>query len=270
MDTHLVDNNRIHTSSEDTDIASFLSSLNHEAITHLAVNHPYLKTLEQGDFYDHEKALKNFALQYHCYQENFIAYLSAVIARLEIPNHRHILVQNLMEESGFLSKQEVAKLADLGIEEKWVQGISHTDLFKRFMFAMGVDDMKLNYQDELNGLCWRETFSGILLNGTVAEAIGAISFATENIVSHMYQYIVAAIKLYGKIDRKDSVFFELHTLVDDHHQQSLLTIAEYYAKTEKGRKDLHKGMRKALNLRVSFWDSMYMANSNVVEVSECA
>jgi hypothetical protein len=55
----------------------------------------------------------------------------------------------------------------------------------------------------------------------------------------------------------DSVFFPLHTAVDDHHQATLRDIAIDLAATEQGRLDLAKGMQKALALRCSFWSWLH-------------
>jgi hypothetical protein len=52
----------------------------------------------------------------------------------------------------------------------------------------------------------------------------------------MYRSFLPAIERLG-IAPRDSVFFPLHTIVDDHHQATLLKIANYYAKTAAGRYD---------------------------------
>lgn len=67
----------------------------------------------------------------------------------------------------------------------------------------------------------------------------------------IYQPFVQAIERLG-LDPRDSVFFPLHTAVDDHHQATLRDIAIDLAGTAQGRLDLSKGMHKALALRCSF------------------
>ena len=54
-----------------------------------------------------------------------------------------------------------------------------------------------------------------------------------------------------------TVFFPLHTLVDDAHQHALLEIAADLAKTPDGLAALEVGMLKALQLRTAFWDWLY-------------
>jgi hypothetical protein len=97
----------------------------------------------------------------------------------------------------------------------------------------------------------------LLTGGTAAEAIGAMGLGTEGIVRDLYQPFVQALKRIPDLHPRDVVFFPLHTAVDDHHQATLLDIAAHYAKTEQGRRDIAKGMRKALALRSSYWDWMY-------------
>ena len=42
--------------------------------------------------------------------------------------------------------------------------------------------------------------------------------------------------------------------MDDHHQATLQAISVDFATTEQGRRDLRRGMLKALALRSAFWD----------------
>ena len=80
---------------------------------------------------------------------------------------------------------------------------------------------------------------------------------TESIVKHIYPPILDGIKHVRTIQRRDYVFFELHCLVDDQHQQDLFDVGCTLARSEKGRKDLRAGMLAALDLRREFWDFLY-------------
>jgi len=106
-------------------------------------------------------------------------------------------------------------------------------------------------------VCWREMFLDILSNGSPAEALGALGLGTETIVQTIYQPFVAAIDRLGDLNPADSVFFPLHTAVDDHHQATLKAIAADFAATPEGRNDLAKGMHKALALRDAFWSWLH-------------
>ena len=96
----------------------------------------------------------------------------------------------------------------------------------------------------------------IINNGSAAESVGAIGLGTENIVSTIYRPFVKALS-YLNLDPRDTVFFPLHTAVDDHHQETLAEISRHYAALPNGKSDLRKGMIKALSLRSAFWDWMY-------------
>ena len=94
-------------------------------------------------------------------------------------------------------------------------------------------------------------------NGTPAEAVGALGLGTENIVSTIYQPFCRAVATLPELEAKDTVFFPLHTAVDDHHQETLQGIAADLAVNDATRCELRRGMLKALSLRSVFWDWMY-------------
>jgi hypothetical protein len=73
-------------------------------------------------------------------------------------------------------------------------------------------------------------------------------------VRSVYGHLVRAIDRFEHLAPQDAVFFRLHTLVDDDHQQVLQQIAIDLAATDAGRADLRRGMLKALQLRATFWD----------------
>lgn len=180
-----------------------------------------------------------------------------VISKLDSPEHRMTLMQNLIEESGMLDDEEVAVLVEHGIDPDWVQGIAHPKLFKRFQQAMGVGDTDEHADDALEVVCWRESFYNLLASGSPAEAVGAIGLGTENVVNRIYAPIIRAIERLGTLDRRQYVFFELHCEVDDAHHEALLKIAHDFSDVAQNRIDLRKGMLKALGLRNIFWDWMH-------------
>lgn len=240
--------------AEENDVENFLTKVTQEAISHRAVHHPYLLGLREGKYPDMKWALKDFARQYHGYSAHFPRYLTTVIGRLENPQHRSALMENLTEESGIYEQDELDELAEIGVKEEWVNGVPHPVLFRRFCDAVGVDSLDPD-ADGIEVVCWREMFLSVLSGGSPAQAVGALGLGTENVVSTMYQHFLPALEILG-VDPSETVFFPLHAAVDDHHQETLLDISRGYANTEEGRLDLVKGMRKALALRAGFWDWM--------------
>jgi pyrroloquinoline quinone (PQQ) biosynthesis protein C len=227
-----------------------------QALQHRAVNHPYLKAMGAGTLPHLYGVLQDFALHYYGYSAHFPRYLTALISKLEKPEHRAALLENLTEESGYYEDKELMELKEFGVQPEWIVGISHLVLFKRFRNSIGVDNTTPE-DDHIEVVCWREQFLAIMNTGSAAEALGALGLGTETIVQTIYQPFVDAIQKVGTIRPEDAVFFPLHTAVDDHHQATLKAIATDFAATPEGRADLAKGMMKALALRDSFWSWLY-------------
>jgi hypothetical protein len=167
-----------------------------------------------------------------------------------------MLLAALTEETGSYSRADLDKLAAAGIEPEWIVGVPHPELFQRFQVAMGVPPAAED-EDELEVVCWRELLLSVIVNGSPAEAVGALGLGTESILRDLYAPLMEGLSRVDGLSPRDTVFFPLHTTVDDHHEASLRAIASSFAETEVGRRDLAKGMRKALVLRASFWDWMY-------------
>jgi pyrroloquinoline quinone (PQQ) biosynthesis protein C len=233
-----------------------VSDLVQESLGHRAVNHPYLKALYLGDLPDMKWALRDFAENYYGYSLHFPRYLTSVISKLDSPVHRASLLENLIEESGVYGEDEYAELKAVGVEREWIEGIPHPELFHRFRTAAGVTEAYHPEMDAIELICWRESFLSTLTHGSAAQALGALGLGTENIVSTIYQSFVKALT-YTDLKPWDTVFFPLHTAVDDHHQESLEEISRAYASTPSGKGELRKGMIKALSLRSAFWDWMH-------------
>lgn len=240
--------------------ANYVAALATESLQHRAVQHPYLRALADNQLPDLHWALADFAKQYASYSAHFPRYLTTVISRLEDPAHRSALMENLTEESGVYEDEELQELENIGIQRDWIVGIPHPILFRRFASALGVDLKTRVESDQV--ACWREMFLGILAGGSAAEGLGALGLGTENIVQTLYGPFVKAIAHLGTLAPEDSVFFPLHTAVDDHHQATLQEISAAYATTEEGRVGLRRGMLKALQLRSAFWDWLYARAQN--------
>lgn len=226
------------------------------ALNHRAVRHPYLAALAAGTLPDPAWALADFARQYQGYAAHFPRYLTALISRLETHAHRQTLLENLMEESGHYDGADLDKLANLGIAAEWIQGVPHPKLFERFRVAVAISGGEED-PEEQEVVAWREMLLAVLSQGSAAEAVGALGLGTEAIVSRMYGAFMEAIERSGDLHPRDTVFFPLHTLVDDAHKASLRQIAIDCAASEAGRADLARGMHKALALRDSFWSWLH-------------
>jgi CRP-like cAMP-binding protein len=234
----------------------FLAALTQEAKKHRAVRHRYLRALADGALPDLRWAMADFGRQYFGYSAHFPRYLTTVISRLEKPEHRAALSKNLAQELGSYTDAELAQLAAAGIEREWIDGIPHPTLIHRFRTALGLQDGG-GEEDSDEVVCWREMFLSVLSGGSAAEAVGALGIGSEGVIRDLYAPLVAAVQRLPEVAPRDAVFFPLHAAIDDHHQATLYDIARHYARTPQGRRDLGKGMRKALALRASFWGWMF-------------
>lgn len=231
--------------------AEVVDQLAHQALRHRAVQHPYLRALDEGTLPDLRWAIVDFADHYCGYSAHFPRYLTTVVARLEEPAHRTTLLRNLTEESGRYDEHELLALAAHGIEREWIEGVPHPALFRRFCQAVGAHRTG---SDADQVVVWREMLLGVLGHGSPAEAVGALGLGTEGIVRAIYAPISRAVQRLGLAPR-DTVFFPLHTVVDDEHQATLRSIATSYAR--RAHPDLRRGMLKALQLRSVFWDWLH-------------
>ncbi|MDB4671769.1 iron-containing redox enzyme family protein [Mariniblastus sp.] len=229
--------------------------LTETALQHRAIHHPYLKALASGSLPNPQSAITDFAIQYQGYTSWFPRYLNCVMNKLADPQHREYFTENLNEEQGHLDEETVQQLEEMGIKESWVQGIPHPILFRRFQSALGI-----NPQSQIlcrAAMLWRQRFRFLLEKSTPAEAIGALGLGTEAMVKHIYRYITAGIESQTSLRRRDYVFFELHSEVDDEHAELMMRVAGDFAHQSPTNLDeIRRGMVAALDLRCRFWDQM--------------
>lgn len=237
--------NRYHTG------ATFIQCISDEALGSAAVNHPYLRAIREGDVPDIDWALKDFAFQYGLYSTSFTRYVSAVIKNLCNADHKQTLLANLAEEQG--DTHEIDLPPDILAS---VVGQSHSNLYRRFQEALGVD---ANYcetvQQSQTCLLWRKQFLQLCqINECVG--VGAIGIGTELIVSRIYDQILEGLKTHSKLTVTQRVFFDLHSQCDDVHAAQMLLIAEDLAQNQIACEQIEHGAKMAVNMRVAFWDEM--------------
>lgn len=226
-----------------------------EALAHPAVHHRFLAAFAGGRFADPAAMLRRYAWEYSGYSAWFPRYLRMVIDRLERAEHRELLLHNLEEERGQLDPEDCAALRAVGIAPEPLIGVPHPELFRRFCRAIGLADAELQ-NPSAAAVRWRTRFLAYLEHATPAQAVGALGLGTELIVRPVYEQLLLGIRAEGSLRREDYVFFELHCLVDDQHQEDLLAIARELAAEPQGLRELGEGMRTALELRHDFWDHL--------------
>ncbi|MDM3870199.1 iron-containing redox enzyme family protein [Porticoccus sp. W117] len=237
---------------------AFIQRLQTEALESLAVKHPYLQAIANGDFANMESALKDFACQYGHYTARFTQYVSAVISNACHEAHKAILTENLEEELGNahdvdLPPEILATIADE----------PHTRLFKRFQKAIGVDERYSRQTPSCDaGSDWAKQF--LQLCGTNQYVgIGAIGIGTEFIVSAIYRQILQGITEYTSLQPEQHVFFDLHSECDDEHAEQITRITTDLLNEPGAAEQIEYGARQALALRTAFWDAMLERSQQV-------
>jgi len=230
---------------------AFIDRISAEALASTAVHHPYLQAIRQGELPNIDLAIQDFAFQYGLYSSKFVRYLSAVINKLQDPQHREILLTNLTEEQG--DTHDIELPPDVLAS---VVGIPHTQLYHRFQEAMGID---VNYRattpQSQTALLWSDQFLQ-LCEMDECVGIGAIGLGTEFIVSGIYHQILEGLRAHSDLTMTQRVFFDLHSQCDEEHAAQMISIAKALAQDNMACERIEYGMRMAINLRTVFWDKM--------------
>ncbi len=234
----------------------FLTALIDESGSHPALNHPWLTAIAAGDFPNMSWALRDYAWHYQGYSSWFPHYLRAVIDRLDREDHKELLLVNLQEENGYLGAEERATLRTVGVDPDTVDGVPHPALFRKFCEALGIGREALAHPDPAT-IRWRSRFRSFLEQSSPAAGVGALGLGTECVVKRIYEQILPGIRQLPFLDREDYVFFDLHCVVDDQHQEDLLSVARDLIASPEGRQELRRGMLTALDLRCELWDRLY-------------
>lgn len=231
--------------------AEFVKYISADALTSTAVNHPYLQALRTGDFPDTDLAFKDFAFQYGLYSTAFTRYVSAVIDNLSNAEHKQILLSNLAEEQGATHNIELPPdvLAS-------IIGQPHIRLFRRFQEALGVNSGYYKTAQKCQtSLMWSRQFLQLCQKNEYV-GVGAIGIGTELIVSRIYNHILEGLKAHSQLTLTQRVFFDLHSECDEQHGAQMLSIAEDLATDRSACEHIEYGARRAIELRVAFWDTM--------------
>ena len=237
--------------STGTDLATaFIERTSAHAFQSAAVEHPYLQALRDGDFPDVDWAFRDFALQYGLYSRRFTHYVCSVIKNLNCPDHKAILQANLAEEQG--DAHDVELPPDVLAT---VIGQPHSQLYRRFQNALGIDAEAYEPTPACPGHYWSDKFLQ-LCGQNEHVGVGAIGIGTEFIVSRVFDQILDGLKAHSDLTMAQRVFFDLHSECDDEHAAQMLSITNDLAQDPKAREQIERGITAALDLRASFWDKL--------------
>eukprot|EP01025_Chloroclados_australasicus_P008327 TRINITY_DN1291_c0_g1_i12.p1 TRINITY_DN1291_c0_g1~~TRINITY_DN1291_c0_g1_i12.p1 ORF type:complete len:1337 (-),score=114.99 TRINITY_DN1291_c0_g1_i12:1253-5017(-) len=241
-----------------TSFYEFKKQLLQKAFDHEALNHPYLQLLQEGNFLDIHEVLLDFAVEYRKYSRNFQTFVRTVMDKLESKEHKAVLQENISEESGYLSEEDLAVLAQVGIKKEWVDQIPHPKLFQNFLYVLQNlvgDNMECDNQILTPGQQFGDQVSEFCSNHNAAYALGMLSFGTEAIVKPLYRKIITCIEKYSQLELRQYVFFVLHVEVDDGHADLMMNILQDLD-SPATRRDALSGMIEVLNARVQLWEGL--------------
>ncbi|MCH2169935.1 iron-containing redox enzyme family protein [Myxococcota bacterium] len=228
-----------------------------ESQAHSAVNHVWLRNVAAHRYCEMESVLRRFAQDYCAYASGFPSYLCSLIGKLERSEHRQLLERNLQEEQGHLDPSDRDPLWALGIDPDEVDGVPHSQLYRRFCFALGLEEADLDLSDSA-GRRWRQRMLAFLDTASPAAALGALGLGTEGVVRPVYRQLSAALRAVKSLKAPDCVFFDLHCAVDDQHAKDLEKVARDLLDTPRALEDMRRGMLEALRLRRAFFSHQHL------------
>tara|TARA_B100001540_G_C15816097_1_gene647532 strand:+ start:3858 stop:4799 length:942 start_codon:yes stop_codon:yes gene_type:complete len=229
----------------------FTNSLCIEALNHKAVNHEYLKKMNQVAFKNKKMILRDYASQYSYYSSKFVIYLKNVINQLDNKKHKKILSENYLEEFG-------------NPKSKVFEHLPHKKMFEIFSNEVGATtEYKKKNGSCLTSRVWGDLFNQKCKSKLPGVGIGAIGIGTEFIIPHIFSSILSFVKSEKSLSYKCSYFFELHTKSDIKHSNTLINCIEEIAENKLAREGLRFGAISALNLRKAFWDNMLARATNI-------
>lgn len=232
---------------------AFVDALCTDALTHPAVEHPYLQRLAAGEVPDFPAALRDYCHQYSFYCREFPRYLTAVLANLELQEHRDLVQHNLAEEKGLAEEQGHGGSGANGASHC----VPHTELYRRFCHAAGATaEYAVKTPACRTVLIWRDLFLQKCGSPEPGVGLGAIGLGTEMLVSSFYRYLHRAVSEHSDLTEDDYAFLTVHLDCDDEHGDHMKRISIDLAEDPGQREALRFGVLSSLNLRNAFWDVM--------------
>jgi quercetin dioxygenase-like cupin family protein/pyrroloquinoline quinone (PQQ) biosynthesis protein C len=176
--------------------------------------------------------------QYALYSTNFTRFLSAAMANCPNDYYRARLAQNLWEEGGMQDPRE-----------------RHAEIFRSFLregleidpAACPPQPYTQHYVEQVLGHC---------LSVAPAFVAAFLSLGTEATVPRLYGMFHQGLLRAG-VPEQQLRFFTLHMACDDEHAATLLELMGSYAAEPDWEVQVREGMRRALDLRLTFFEHLF-------------
>ena len=178
--------------------------------------------------------------QYQHYSANFTRYLSALMMNCENDYFRAKLSQNLWEEGGALEPEQ-----------------RHAQIFRDFLTkGLELDLAALRYEGYTKHFV--AAYLDYSAHAPPPSACAFLALGTEGIVPRLYRVFMHGL-LKASIPKDALRFFEIHVACDDEHAATLEEMVRSYAGVEGFRTMVEAGVRRALDLRLEFFEELYRA-----------
>merc|ERR1711953_520046 len=190
------------------------------------LKHNFLTTFAHGAFPNMDLAAKIFASNHFVYSKNFLQYLLTAADKIKEENVKAPILANVFEERGNYKEGDLVTMEAKGYKREWFNGLPHKALSVRFLKALNIDVAKVS--SDTPGGRFTTFMLDTLEQATACEALSVLSFAIEETVSTLYQYIWEGLQK-TSLGKQDYVFFPLHILLDDGHADLLKQGFDHYA-----------------------------------------
>jgi CRP-like cAMP-binding protein len=238
------------------DPQAFAGVLVEEALRHRAVRHPFLRSLTSDGPAATTAGLRNLGRHYYGFVAEGPLQLALLLSRLEAAAHRREVLVALRELAGEYGEERLAHLEAAGIAPESIAGIPHPELLRRWRRTLGVESDQVA-QDHPEVTAWREGFLDLLGRGSPAEAVGALGPGNFAVLAASHASVLAAIDRSGAGSGEAGAYFRLTSQPDAAASTALRRLTAAFAASPEGRRDLRRGMLRALALRDSFWSWLH-------------
>lgn len=186
--------------------------------SHPTSTHPLMGRLRDVSYPDHAGATKFFAHQVFAFARDFRSVCGMTIGKLRCCDDvRDNLIYHLEEENGRYPEKDVAFLETQNITAKWFVGKPHIDLWAHLLKRLDVVPQSSEVPAESSFIpealaLDRWMIDHVRMNSATSNA--AMIMGIELWSKDMGKDMLPALAAVG-LSREDSIFFELHNVIDD-------------------------------------------------------
>ena len=208
--------------------------------------HPFSEAWVTGGL--NRQILGEWVKQHYHYVGHFSQWCGAIFANCTDEATNHFLVENIMEEEGF-------------VEEGGFPAAKHVDLLLDFAEACGksreeIKNAQLN-GELMAGTLGLQSWCTVQSTKPTHEAIAGLLVGLESQVPQIYKRTTPPlVEKYG-FTEEEVVFFRLHIVADTEHGKRGYEIVERLADTEEKQEACLRSVREATLMRRLYLDALY-------------